>query len=213
MNSRELMNEIAKDYPMVLRKAIYLTENMRREAVKSKSKSVSRIFNYKSKQLNNWFIISHHIVDIAYYAVVVYYLDNHGLNGIAVSPESKEFIHFTPHFLERYNERFLKQEYIEKNELLKHFITHNALGTGVHAIDDDEIKYENFVRFNEGIGLGYVEQFNDISTSIVHHKTFISNEMIHCDQKKLFELSGDEQKRYWEENYRQLNKDPIRVAS
>ena len=50
MNSLELLTEIFNDLEIVNRKAIYLTESLRREAVKSKTKHVHRIFDYRSMQ-------------------------------------------------------------------------------------------------------------------------------------------------------------------
>jgi len=56
MTSKELLMEIARDYSMVMKKAMYLTESLRRLAVKSKEKHIKRVFDYKSKQKNNWLI-------------------------------------------------------------------------------------------------------------------------------------------------------------
>jgi len=156
MNSRELMNEIAKDYPMVCRKASYLTESLRRAAVKSKNKYVQKVFDYKSQRQNNWLIIVNYYVNDPVFDVVVHYLDDFGLNGIVVEPNCRAFTHYTPHFLERYNERFLKESNISKKDLLKRFISKNAVGLAQLDIDDDNMTNRIFVRSREGISLGLI---------------------------------------------------------
>jgi hypothetical protein len=57
MNSEELTKEVFKDLESVNVKALYLARGMRREAVKSTSKFVQRIFEYKSMRLNKWLIM------------------------------------------------------------------------------------------------------------------------------------------------------------
>jgi hypothetical protein len=146
MNSRELMNEIAKDYPMVCRKAIYLSENIRREAVKSKNKHVCKTFDYKSQRQNTWLIIINYYVNDPVFNVVLHYLDDFGLNGIMVGADHKILMHYTPHFLERYNERFLKQSLISKKELLKQYITENAVGHMKIERDEEIVTERIFVR-------------------------------------------------------------------
>lgn len=44
-----------------------------------------------------------------------------------VDGNNQTLTHFTPHFLERYNERFLMQPAISKLELLKRFVSANSL--------------------------------------------------------------------------------------
>ena len=214
MNSKELINEIAKDLPMVTKKASYLTEGLRREAIKSKNKHICRIFNYKSKQLNDWFIVANHYIDKATFAVYVCYIDEYGFNGIAVSSDTQNLAHYTPHFIERYNQRFLKQDYMEKKELFKRFVLNNAIGTGIESFDNEENKYKHFVRFQEGIGLGFVEHFHNLPFSIIiHHKTYISNEMIHNGQRLHYEKSGERFKKIWQENHKRIRIEQYNLAS
>ena len=154
MNSKELINEIYKDLEPVNIKAIYLAQGLRREAVKSKSKYIQRVFEYKSRRFNQWLIVVNYYFKQPFYIVVVYYLDSYGLNGIMVDGNNKTFTHFTPHFLERYNERFLMQPDIPKLELLKRFIPVNSLEIIKVVPESNSRGNRIFGRFKEGIGLG-----------------------------------------------------------
>jgi len=206
MNSQELIIEVFKDLEVVNRKAIYLTQGLRREAVKSKTKYVHRVFDYKSLQYNDWFIVVDYFVSEPSFTVVVYYRDQHGLNGILVDGTHQALIHFTPHFLDRYNERFLKQLGVSKVELLKRFIPTNSLQ--VIKVEQENETNENkiFVRFKEGIGLGYREIFHDKGKVFHHFKTFISNEMILEHQLEDFNILGNHYDAYWEETYKRVLK-------
>jgi hypothetical protein len=127
MNSRELLTEILKDFKIVERKAYYLASGLRREAVKSKSKYVQRKFDNRSPQRNKWLITIDFFVARPSFNAIAYYLDQHGLNGIRVNASLKSLTHLTPHFLDRYNDRFLHQPNLPKIELLKQFTSRNPL--------------------------------------------------------------------------------------
>jgi hypothetical protein len=206
MNSEELIIEIFKDFETVQRKAMYLTDSLRREAVKSRSKYVQRIFGYKSMRLNQWIIIVDYFVKNPCFTVVVCYNDEFGLNGIRVDPSSLSLTHFTPHFLERYNERFLKQRNLTKLELLKRFIPNNSLEVIKYVLDSKGKQYRVFGRFNEGIGLGYKEVFNIMGKEIIHYKTFISNDMVLESQVDDFNFTGKLFDSYWNEMFKNMRK-------
>jgi hypothetical protein len=191
MNSKELLTEIFKDFEIVQRKAIYLTDSLRREAVKSRSKYVQRIYNYRSKQYNNWIIIVDYYVGDPCFTVVVFYVDEFGLNGIRVDTDNKSLTHFTPHFLQRYNERFVIQGTLPKLDLLKRFIINNSLEAIHYKSIGESKQFEIFGRFKEGIGLGIKEVFSELGKEIIHYKTFISNEMIFDGQRDDFNILGE----------------------
>ena len=176
MNSKELAIEVFKDLETVDIKAMYLAQGLRREAVKSKFKYVKRVFEYKSRRLNLWLIIIDYYVKQPFFTIVVYYLDPSGLNGIMVDGNNQTLIHFTPHFLERYNERFLIQPKISKLELLKRFIPANSLEVIRVVPDNSSLENRIFGRFKEGIGLGLKEEFVGSSptgpTQIIKHLQF-----------------------------------------
>jgi hypothetical protein len=190
MTSKELLIEIFKDFEIVGRKAMYLTESLRREAIKSKAKHVHRIFDYKSTRFNKWFIVADYIIGHPGFIVVVYFIDEYGLNGIRVDADNQSLTHFTPHFLDRYNERCLKQPYLSKLELLKRFISNNSVEVIHSEFNDEKKQYNIFGRVKEGIVLGYKEGFRKTGKEINHYKTFISNEMIHESQVDDFNFTG-----------------------
>ncbi len=206
MNAKELLLEIAKDYEFVMRKSYHLMRGCRREAVKSKNKHVQRIFDYKSKLKNDWLIIVDYYVADPSFVVVVYYHDNFGFNGIMVGSDNQTLTHYTHHFLERYNERFLKQENISRKELLKRFLSQNAVGFLTYMPNAIDVKNGFFSRIREGIGLGYVEKIDGIQNQLQHFKTFISNDMIFKGQEEVFDLSGKEYEKYWNETYKYTHK-------
>lgn len=206
MNSKELLIEVFKDLEVVNRKATYLTQGLRRAAVKSKTKYVQRVFDYKSMRHNYWFIVVDYYVSEPSFTVVVYYRDQHGLNGILVDGTNQAMIHFTPHFLDRYNERFLKKKDASKLEILKRFIPANSLQVIKAEQESDTLKNRIFGRFKEGIGLGYMEDFHEKRKVIHHFKTFISNGMVLEYQIDDFNFLGRHYDAYWEEAYNRVQK-------
>lgn len=201
MNTQELTNEIFLDYPMVVRKAMYLTESLRRKAIKSKNKSCHQIFEYKSNRKNNWLVFVDYYVAEPTFQVVVYYLNEFGFNAMRVDADKRTLNHYSSHFLDRFNERFLKQENISKLELLKRFLTKNSVGSIEVAKNCDGYVNRFFGRVREGINLGFVESINYLH-SIIHYKTFISTDMIFESQRGVFDLTGEHYKAYWNEAFK-----------
>jgi len=202
MSTLELYSEILKDHRIVERKAFYSALGLRRSALKSKQKHVREIVEYKSTRLNNWIITIDCYVMGYESSATVYYLDEHGLNGICVNTGGVSLSHYTPHFLQRYNERFLKDKTMAKLDLLKHFIINNPFEAVAEISDGESIQYKIFSRFNEGIGLGFKEVISDKGNEIVHFKTFITNEMIFDCQRDGFNVLGE----YYNETYAELHK-------
>lgn len=191
MNSQELYKEIFNDYLIVERKAYYLGLSLRRAAVKSKQKHVREIIHYKSSHHNNWIIIVDRAVASFINYLTVYYRDRHGLNGVSVSSNHLTLTHYTPHFLDRYNERFLKDPKLSKLDLLKQFIANNPVEAVADITDSETKQCEIFGRFRDGVGLGFKEVFSEAGNEIIHFKTFISNEMILDSQRGGFNSLGE----------------------
>jgi hypothetical protein len=201
MNSEELLIEIFKDLEVVNRKADYLAQGLRRQAIKSKGKYIQRLYDYRSLRYNNWIIIVDYYVKKPAVTVVAYYINQFGLNGILVDGRNEALIHYTQHFLDRYNERLFNEKGTPYLKLLKRFILANSLHVvkEVHKIDSN--KNRIFGRFKEGVGLGYDEVFHDKGKVIHHFKTFISNSMIRDHQIDDFNIIGKCYDTYWEEVY------------
>jgi len=206
MNSKELVKEVLNDFTIVQRKAYYLGLSLRRMAVKSKQKHCQMLFDYKSKRYNNWIILVDSFVAMAAIRYAVWFLDDYGMNVLRVNSDLKYLTHLTPHFLDRYNERFLHQPSLSKLELLKQFILDNPIEVLISVSDADEYHNRIYGRFNDGIGLGYEEVFKDVEQEIRHFKTFISQDMIKDGQKELNSYLGENYDEFWNEvhkiNYR-----------
>jgi len=202
MNSQELYSEIMNDHKIVERKAYYLASGLRRSARKSKQKHVRQIFEYKSKQLNIWIITIDCYVNGYDSSTTVYYLDEYGLNGMCVNSVDVSLSHYTPHFLRRYNERFLKDTTLSKLDLLKHFIINNPIETIGEVPDGELNQYKVFSRFNDGVGLGFKEVIGENGIEIFHFRTFITNEMILDFQREGFNDLGED----YDETFNELQR-------
>ena len=196
MNTCELVKEILLDASSVDRKANYLSDGLIRTAVKSKNKSFYQIFEYKSKRQNNWLIVINYFNGLPTFHTIVYYLNEQGINAISIGDNEKLY-RYSPHFLIRYNERFLKQENISKLDILKRFISVNK--AGIMEINDNNDYI--FCRFTEGIALGVIEII-DYQKRIYHFRTFISNQMVYDDQQNSVELAS----KYYEQYGHELKK-------
>ncbi len=205
MNSEELVVEVYRDLEIVNRKANYLTQGLRRQAIKSKEKYVQRIFDYKSMRHNQWFIVAEHFVKHYRFVRVVYYNNHLGLNGITVDGDNLTMNHFSSHFLDRYNERFLERKGASHLELLRRFVLSNS----VHSIRSSQGIRSNeqqiFVKVKEGIGLGYKE-FLQGGFVMFHFKTFISNEMLLNHQIEDYNTLGKLYDGLQEEGYERRRK-------
>jgi hypothetical protein len=192
MTSEELVKEITKDFEIVNRKTDYLSDSLRKEVIKTK-KNISRIYNYKSKQNNNWLIVINQTKKAAYYNRIVYYLDEHGLNGLIMNDIDNTIVHYTPHYLKRYAERCLKTPDLSKLEILKKCVIENSYGCGMSRSHK-----KIFTRMLNGIGLGYREDIIGGYT-LLHFKTFITDDMIINYQEEDFNKLGWTLKDFYDE--------------
>lgn len=138
--------------------------------------------------------------------IVVYYIDDCGLNGVRINWNNKSLTHFTSHFLERYNERFLRHENLSKLELLKRFISKNPIDVIRPVPDRDTLNNRIFGRFKEGIGLGFDEVLSEDGKEIHHFKTFVLNEMIFESQLDNFNIIGKEYDAFWDETFKNIRR-------
>lgn len=183
MNTQEISNEIVRDYKMVSTKGEYLTESLRRKALKSKDKCARGIFDYISKNHNKWLIICEYKKKSQRFFSIAYYIDKYGFNAIIYDDNLKNLTHLTPHFFSRYNERFLQRPNLSKLEILKIFIEKNSFGFIQYLQDTNEIKNGIFVKNEDGIGLGFYEDLIGPIQRIFHLKTFITDDMTKGNQE------------------------------
>jgi len=200
MNSEELSKEILQDFIIVKRKAEHLVEKTRREAIKSKGKYCHKEFPYLSTQKNQWVIFVDYYKKDPVYTAVVTYQNGFGFNAIMVESNLSTLVHYTSHFLERFNERFLKIQNTTKLEILKNFAKKNPCSTNHFFPQSIDSQYNMFGVFNQGIGLGYTEMLRN--NALYHYKTFITTDMIRNGQKPIFEYLRKDYERFLIEPYK-----------
>ncbi len=199
MTREELAKEILKDYESVLRRTIHWEKKLRKAAQKTKNPCLQQIFDYRSKRLNNWIVVDNVFKKKSSFNLGVHFADNEGYHAYVVSGDQKALIHYSSHFLYRYNERCVKQMDIKKVDLIKRFMSRNTLGNYVH-LPDEQYKHRFFARTGEGVSLGFIEYLK--STTIFHHKTFIANDMVHeGSQARDFDLATRMYRSQWEEAF------------
>jgi len=199
MNKLELAHEIFSDSKTVLKRAIYYYPKMRRIAIKSKNKYYHQIFDYKSQRKNNWIILIDYYLKEPTVAITPHFLDANGFNAIMINPLLQQLTHISSHFLDRYNQRFLKHENISRLEILKKFITHNYASI-IHPLSFNEgVSDRFFGRTNHGTCLGYRENIG--STTMDHYNTFISIDMIYKSQQNYLDMTSNDYSEYWNEEF------------
>lgn len=201
MNTQEIANEIARDQNMVFTKGKYLTESIRRKAIKSKDKWAREIFDYISKNHNKWIIISEYQKKIQQFLAVAYYIDQFGFNAIMTHADQVSLTHFTPHFLSRFNERFLKQPNLSKSEVLKIFLEKNSYGFIEYLPATYGMGNGIFIKYEDGIGLGFYEDNKGSIQRIFHLKTFITDDMTKGNQEDYLDRMTTLHKAYSMELY------------
>jgi len=177
MNSAEIFIELNKDFDNVLRKIEYLMPQIRRKQIKSKTKEVKIILDYKSPRKNEWILLirrskkGHGISGFAYV--------KGDMNFYMIGADGKTLHHYSPHFVKRYQERFLKETNLSLSEVMKKYIVNND--QAVAYVPGDGKFYSTSI---EGVSLGYIEDLTN-GRIVFHDKTFISEEMLREEQKDL----------------------------
>lgn len=206
MNNHEIIKDVAKDLYLVLTKGEYLTENLRRKALKSKDKYANEIFEYISKNNNHWLIFSEYRKKKQIYFPVAYYIDKHGFNALIINKRDENISHLTPHFLARFNQRFLKQPNLSKKEILKIYLEKNFFGCIQYLPDTEEMKNGMFIKNEDGIALGYFENLSGSINRVYRFKTFITDDMIKRNQEDYMNQMTRAYKSYSLEIYNQYKK-------
>jgi hypothetical protein len=199
MTSDELANEIMADIKNVRTKLSHVANKVRRIAINSPKKHHQHMLEYTSPMKNNWIVFINYYVKEPVYVPVVYYLNEYGMNGIMVGEDDVQLSHYTSHFLDRYNQRFLKNDGMSKLELLKHFIKQNPMSQAQTVPDDKNYPNQIFGRFSEGMGFGYQERLT--RNLLIHYKTFVSSDMRFESQEEVFQKTSASYKAFWDEVY------------
>ena len=206
MTNRELLAEIDKDF---LEIAKFIADMKYNTAYKKRlqwgrpknGKFVIRINDWKSSNGNaysyyistrNWneFKKGHfRVCPVAFFRrknaqnAIRILLDNDGDPCIEI---------LTSHFIDRYNQRFLKQPYLSRKEVVMQFINRNY-DLVMHKLESSKYEHSMMLGTTDGYVFGNYED-----TQIRVYKTFVTREMLFGDQydkaDELDELVNDAQK-------------------
>ena len=199
MNSEEILNEVLLDKETVLKRADQLACNILKQAyLRPTRKPVIKYYNYKSPRKNDWILIFKNApLPGGGLILSVHYLNKMGFNCLVIGNESV-FHHLSGHFLERFNERFLKQSELSKIEIFKAYITKNIL-ISTNSLDPPELEIKRIIiKVNDGIAFGTKEIVN--GCKIFDFRTFISNEMVLDFQKEDVDYIKNNYELYCSEN-------------
>ncbi|MCR5696785.1 MAG: hypothetical protein K6G73_07410 [Marinilabiliaceae bacterium] len=125
------------------------------------------------------------------YTTIAYYYSSKGLvaidSRIEVAKEilsGQQFSHksysiYEAHFFDRYRERILKNQQMQKLDVMKQFFKSHIM---YMAEPQNDERYPDgiYVPINEGMGIGY-----RLRKDIVVMKTCVSNEQMHNEQKDI----------------------------
>jgi len=198
MTLEEIGKEVLLDYNSVTRKADYLAPSLRRPAIKSGKKYFRSTFNYESPRKNHWFVFVEHFVTEMIIVYVITYVDDDGYHGIMVT-NTKTLVHFSPHFLQRYNERFLKIENASKKEILLKFIPRNNVGMFIEVPSKEYGDNAVFGNISNGVVLGCLETISRVPWTFC--RTFLSNDMLFENQQFTKEIAESYRGEYNEQEY------------
>jgi len=176
MNSNELFKEIEIDFQNVLKKHFYLLPKVTRKLKKSREKIISIIFDYKSPKKNEWIVCIQ--CSKKGHSMTAYCYVKGDMNFYMMNDTGKSIVHYTPHFAERYAERFLQNTSLSKTEIMKKYIINNT----IRAFQDIDNKF--FAKSEDGIEVGEIESINN-GRSFFHAKTFLSFDLLKADQTNL----------------------------
>jgi len=198
MNSIEIVKEVFLDFPKVQNKTDFYSKILRSAAIKSKSKMIVKCWDYKSPRKNDWIIFLKSTPSCCSIVMAVHYLNKMGFNCLSINDDG-EFHHYSGHFLERYNERFLNQFHLSRLDLFKHYIKHNSLMTA-EILDPVEIEIKRLIlKVNDGIAFGTLETID--GHEVVDYRTFISNDMVLDYQKNDIDFVNRNYKEFCNDKY------------
>lgn len=195
MNDTEVYNEIISDYENVLRKVKHLFPIVQRRYRKKLSHTFIP-FEYDSPKKNKWLLfLSVFTLENVSFVPVVYSLDG-GFNTWMYSNNHYDcgnkgkIIHYTSHFFDRYNERFLGlDDIVGRKKILIEFFRNNSMG-----ISNNFRNNEIFTKIEDGISLGDMSQYD--SFDMCHYRTYIEEDMLFEEQCDTYDKTFEAYKDY-----------------
>lgn len=198
MTPHEVVNEYRRDFPEVYKKVLtfkkYNENKERRFMIKHKPQTPVTIFrfNYTSKSRNN-FIIEGFSNSYSYWKkegciwnIFMDFYYHGGRNIIVCTHDDVDMIWLIPHFIQRYNERFLHSNV---GDVAMTFLMRNKLFISMR---DRQATYKDsfFIAVQDGVVLE-----ERIMPNVACFKTFLSKDMLKGNQidknKQLGEILKD----------------------
>jgi len=196
MNSGEIVKEVLLVFPKVQNKADFYSKILRRVAVKSKSKLAVKCWDYKSPHKNDWIILLKCTPSCSATITAVHYLNKMGFNCLSISNEGV-LHHYSGHFLERYNERFLNQQNLSRLDIFKQYIHYNSLKSG-EIFNPEEIEMKKVIfKTKDGLAFGTIEIID--GREVVDYRTFITHDMVKDYQQKDIDCVNKSFDEFWNE--------------
>lgn len=177
MNQNELLREVLQDLPQVKKKSLYDVAKLRREAIRLKPNPARQWVNYRSARKNEWMVLLYYRFYAFNTLCFVKYLNTHGLNILFVD---KFLSHYSAHFIERYNERFLKKTDMDKLDIFREYIKRNSVSSMGKLVYDEGDYAWGYTKLDDGIAITTLEKID--GQWIVDYKTFITEDMVRADQ-------------------------------
>jgi len=171
MTLDEIRKEINKDFPILVRKMGYVTQDIQKQWRKvGKPDDYIKFFDYTSKFKNHWIYRIEPLRKFSNCSAMLVYYNGRGHAGIASSKELN-IIYHTGHFFLRYNER-RNLELKTLEEIIRAYMNENH---DIEYIDLEEISDDVTTIFGEivsGIVLGTYNKrldFLKLNTYLPHH--------------------------------------------
>lgn len=180
MTNEEIIREIELDYDVVKRKCDYLGNRLRKISIKSR-KTIIKSIKYTSPRKNNWLLVFEVNKKVTYSSRYVY-TKHDGFSAYGCLDEIKDgIVLITKHFLDRYNERFLKRPNISIIDILSTFLERNTDMDIIMQMGDE---YRIFSTIVDGVALGNGYICKGYNIRII--KTFITNNMLFDSQESKY---------------------------
>jgi hypothetical protein len=183
MTFAEIRKEIEKDFPILYRKMGYVTKELAKEHHKEiKKNDYVAYFDYCSKYKNHWIYWISITKYKGLYGAMLLYHNGKKRSAIAVTYELN-IIYHTGHFFDRFNER-LKLGFHSFTEIVQYYLAMN----NVYRFQElDEIEPDNVYTMFCIIPSGVILGMYNRNLNLIKANTFITNEMMHKDQRDLRE--------------------------
>ncbi len=191
MTLAEIKKEIDKDFPIVRNKGIYVQRKLLHEYKPKGGETIVKYFDYVSKYKNNWIIRFGLNKKNTFSNHITYYYGDKGLLAIAPVDNGALLTFHTTHFFKRFNERLNLNLTLPK-DIIRKFMNENDRYE-VHQLEEySRGVFSIFVAARNGYILGT----HDKNLRIIRMNTFITFEMLKCDQRSVADKLNSEMKKY-----------------